>query len=263
MNILDQIIADKKIELLERKAALPVDRLRTAAEEAPGRPDFVRSLLAAPMGLIAEVKRRSPSAGSIREPFDPAAIGRAYEQSGASAVSVLMDHKYFGGGEADFKLVRGGTRLPLLYKEFVVDEWQLWHALALGASAILFIVAALDRATLRNLCNGAMALGLEPLVEVHDEEETRIAVDLGVRCIGVNNRNLKTFEVSLETTHRLGRLVPSSTLLVGESGIKTADDILQLQQSGARAVLVGETLLRQPDLGEAVRNLMGKAWASS
>ncbi len=263
MNLLDEINANKRVELVDRKAAKPLATLCGQALRTPPPPDFVASLRSVPIGLIAEVKRRSPSAGPIREPFDPSAIAKAYEQGGAQAISTLMDEKYFGGGESDFRTVRAAVKIPLLYKEFVVDPWQLWHARSIGASAALLIVACLDQGELLSLMAVCREAGLAALVEVHDEEETHRAVDAGAEIIGVNNRNLKTFKVSLETTHRLSALVPPGTLLVGESGIYTAEDVVRLKQAGAQAVLVGESLLRQGDVVAAVRALMGKAWASS
>lgn len=252
MNVLQQILTSKRAEIAERKkSALP----RTPSNA----PSFVDALRSAPMGLVAEVKHKSPSAGVIREPFDAAAIARSYERAGAQAISVLMDEQYFGGGEKDFQAVRRSVKLPLLYKEFVVDEWQIWHAAALGASAVLLIVAALSDDELKKLLQSCRDAHVDALVEVHDEEETRRALAVGATCIGVNNRDLKTFNVSLETTFRLRKLVPSSTLLVGESGIKTPEDVLRLKQAGVNAVLVGETLLRQADVEKAVRDLMSKA----
>ena len=263
MNLLAEICDNKRRELVGRIAALSPDAVKAAALASPQRPSFRHALESAPVSLIAEVKRRSPSAGPIREPFDPMAISRAYEGAGAQALSVLMDERYFGGGEGDFRTVRASVKIPLLYKEFVVDPWQLWHARSIGASAALLIVACLSQAELASLMATAREAGLDSLVEVHDEEETRRAVDAGATIVGVNNRNLKTFKVSLDTTERLARLVPSSTLLVGESGIHTAADVARMKAAGARAVLVGESLLRKADVGAAVRALMGDVWASS
>lgn len=251
MNVLQEILTSKRAEIAARKTREP---LRGTRSTGPG---FAAALRARPIGLIAEVKRRSPSAGVIRDPFDPAAIAQSYERGGADAISVLMDERYFGGGEAHFRAVRGATPLPLLYKEFVVDEWQLAHAASLGASAALLIVAALTDGELRRFVARCAELNLAALVEAHDEDETRRALDAGATCIGVNNRNLKTFDVSLETSFRLRRLVPEPVLFVAESGIRTAADVRRLREAGANAVLVGESLLRQPDLEAAVRSLMG------
>ncbi len=255
-NILARIIADKRAEVAGRKGLLPLDRLRAAAQATAGPADFIAALRSRPISLIAEVKRRSPSAGPLREPFDPAAIARAYAEAGAAALSVLLDEKYFGGGEAPFRTVRAAVPLPLLYKEFVVDEWQIWHARSLGAAAVLLIAAVLPDAELQPLLAVCHAAGLAALLEVHDEPELHRAAACGARLIGINNRDLRTFTASLDTTFRLRALAPVRCTLVSESGIRTADDVRRLRAAGVHAVLVGESLLRQPDLQEAVRNLM-------
>jgi indole-3-glycerol phosphate synthase len=256
MNWLEEILANKRAEVAASKTRRPVEALREEASRRVVAPSFAGALLSSPIALIAEVKQRSPSAGPIRTPFDPAEIARAYADAGAQALSVLMDAKYFGGGEESFRAVRAAVTLPLLYKEFVVDPWQVWHASALGASAVLLIAAALPRSELETLLAECRAAGMEPLLEVHDDAEARLAAKLGVRCIGVNNRDLKTFVTTLETTYRLRALIPPSSILVSESGIRSADDVRRLKESGAKAVLVGEHLLRQPDLREAVAGLM-------
>ena len=258
MNILAEIIAHKRLEVAAWKQVRPLETLRAAPAVPP--PPFAAALRAAPIGLIAEAKRRSPSAGAIREPFEPAAIAAAYARAGAQAMSVLMDRKYFAGGEDAFCVVRAAVPLPLLYKEFVVDPWQVWHARALGASAVLLIAAALDDRELSALLAECRAAGLEVLLEVHDEVEMRRAAASGAECIGVNNRDLRTFTVDLGTTERLKTLAPARCTLVSESGIRSAADVLRLKAAGVQAVLVGEQLLRQPDLERAVRELMGQAW---
>ncbi len=256
MNILEQIIADKRIEVAERKKAQPLDTLLDQFPSLADRPDFIASLRSTSMGLIAEVKRRSPSAGVIRDPFDPAEIARGYEANGASAVSCLMDHKYFGGGDDDFTEVRNAISIPMLYKEFVVDSWQIVHAKTMGASAVLLIVGALTDAELGGFINEIKAIGLQPLVEVHDREEMQRAIDAGSDCIGINNRNLKTFVTTLDTTFDLARMAPQGCTLVSESGIKTPEDVVQLKNAGAHAILVGESLLREADPGGAAANLL-------
>ena len=257
MNILQQIVADKRREVAEAKKVRPLDKLRAGSLARPAPPAFARSLASVPMGLIAEVKHRSPSAGVIRDPFDPSGIAAAYQAAGAQAVSVLMDGKYFGGGEGDFRQVRSTVTLPLLYKEFVVDEWQVWHAASVGASAVLLIAAVLDDAALKRFAACCAEARVEPLLEVHDAAEMERAVESGVRCIGINNRDLRTFVTTIDISLRLAPLAPPGTLLVGESGIRTAADVRRLAAGGIGAVLVGETLLRQPDLEAAVRGLMG------
>lgn len=263
MNLLKQILADKAVEIVRRRQELPMHRLRKLALARPRGPSFVRALLARPIGLIAEVKRRSPSVGLIREPFDPAAIAQAYEAGGAQALSVLMDGPYFGGGTADFMAVRAAVKLPLLYKEFVIDPWQVWHARSLGASAVLLIVAALEPPKLVAFQKLIRQLGMEALVEVHDEREFEVAVAMKARCLGVNNRDLRTFKTTLQTTVDLAARAPRDTLLISESGLRVADDVVMVQRAGARGVLVGEHLLRKRNLKLAVRRLMGRAWASS
>ena len=256
MDILKQICADKRIEIAGRKEVQPLSELEVLIPEVKARPDFVESLRKVPMGLIAEVKRKSPSAGAIREPFDPAAIAQGYEANGAQAISCLMDHKYFGGGDADYSSVRTEVEIPMLYKEFVVDRWQIAHAKTMGASAVLLIVGALKDAELVTFIKEIKALNLTPLVEVHDREEMLRAIDAGSECIGINNRNLKTFVTTLNTTFELAELAPAHCTLVSESGIKTPEDVVLLQQAGAQAILVGESLLREPDPGAAARHLM-------
>ncbi len=256
MNILQQIIADKKREIEQRLSEVSLAEMERSAGAAPVPPDFLRALRSKPIGLIAEVKRRSPSAGLIRTPFDPVAIAQSYERAGAQALSVLMDGAYFGGGEDDFRAVRAAVKLPLLYKEFVVHPWQIAHARAIGASAVLLIVAALAQEQLAEFHRLVLDAGLTPLVEVHDREELDIALSLNPICVGVNNRNLKTFETRLETTFALAERVPCNVCLVSESGIGKADDVARLRHAGAQAVLVGESLLRQPDVERAVRELM-------
>jgi len=256
MNILEQIIADKRIEISERKLRCSFAELEAQISSMPTRPDFVSALRQVPMGLIAEIKRKSPSAGQIRDPFDPKDIAIGYEKNGASAVSCLMDHKYFGGGVGDFSAVRGAIELPMLYKEFVVDSWQILHAKSMGASAVLLIVGALTDTELTSFIREIRAIGLQSLVEVHDREEMLRAVGAGADLIGINNRNLKTFVTTLATTFNLASMAPAACTLVSESGIKTPEDVAQLKEAGVHAVLVGESLLREPDPGAAAKQLM-------
>lgn len=256
MNILETILKDKRAEVTARRAARPVESLHEEAATLAPPPHFGAALRSAPIGLIAEVKHRSPSAGVIREPFDPAAIARAYEAAGAQAVSVLMDAPYFGGGEDHFRAVREAVKLPMLYKEFVVDPWQVWHARVIGASAVLLIAAALDDDTWTALTREATAAGVEVLLEVHDGGELDRALERGTPLIGINNRNLKTFETRLAHTLDVVPRVPREVTLVSESGIRTHADVERLRAAGCAGVLVGEHLLRQADLERAVRELM-------
>jgi len=271
MNILERIVADKRREVAELRTRLGEAELRRRAEGQPRR-DFVAALRAAPggMGLIAEVKRRSPSRGEIRPDLDPAGIARAYAAAGAQVISVLMDRRYFGGGEEDFREVRAVVDLPLLYKEFVIDPVQVWHAAALGASAVLLIAALYPEEILRRLVAECGEAGVSALVEVHSEEELGRALRAGAQCIGINNRDLRTFEVSVDTTRRLARLLarhpgrpPGSVLKISESGIADPGIVAELRELGIEAVLVGEHLLRQADPGEGIRRLMARVWGSS
>lgn len=257
MNILKKIIHDKRIEIVGRKNVRPIDVLQEQARLRKKVPDFIAPLTSVPVGLVAEIKHMSPSAGIIRDPFDPPRIGESYAAAGVQAVSVLLDEKYFDGGERDFQLVRSAIKTPMLYKEFVIDPWQVWHAASLGASAVLLIAAVLRQEEFASLIAVCREAGIEPLMEVHDEEEMRRAADTDVRCIGINNRDLKTFKVSLEVTLRMKDRAPAGSTLISESGIKTHRDIRQLQGAGVDAVLVGEYLLRQPDITAAVNELMG------
>lgn len=260
MNWLQQIVENKRWEIAQRKQSLSPGSVRMRGERAEPPPQFEHALRSSPMGLIAEVKRRSPSAGVIREPFDAAEIALAYEKAGAQALSVLMDEKFFGGGEKDFRAVRRAVKRPLLYKEFVIDEWQIWHARMIGASAVLLIAALLNDSTLKRFLATCRESRMEALVEVHDDVEAKRAVDAGAKMIGVNNRDLRTFHTSLDVTDKIARIVPRSTLLVSESGIKSPDDVQRVSFAGAGAVLVGESLLRQADLDAAVKYLMSRLW---
>jgi indole-3-glycerol phosphate synthase len=262
MNKLDQIIAHKRVELVTWKEQTPIHVLRERAVARSASPDFKAALLSRPVGLIAEVKRRSPSVGLIRDPFIAPDIARAYQEGGAQALSVLMDETFFGGGEGDFRAVRAAVSLPLLYKEFVVDPWQVWHAASLGASAVLLIVAALSRTELEQLSAEVASAGLTVLTEVHDEAEADMAVAVGAEVIGINNRNLKTFVTSLDTTDAVIRRIPDDRIVVSESGIRNANDVRHVKSLGVDAVLVGEHLLRNEDLCAAVGALMEPAWMS-
>jgi len=263
MNLLNEIVAHKRLEVEERKRGLPREVLEERARRRPSVPAFRAGLRPGRIGLIAEVKRRSPSAGLIRKGLDPAATARSYERAGAAAVSVLMDARYFGGGEDDFISVRSAVGLPLLYKEFVVDGWQVWHAASLGATVILLIAAVLDEKTLAALLEECRRAGLESLVEVHNARELEAVSGMGMDLVGINNRDLRTFRVDVGTTFSLLSKVPAECAVVSESGIKDAETVVRLQEAGVAAVLVGEQLLKGDDTGEAVEKLMGTAWGRS
>jgi len=264
-NILDTIVEQKEREV----AALPsrliaAGDLRDAMLEHGERRDFLAALRQPRVGdvaLIAEVKKASPSKGVICENFDPVRIAREYEAAGASCLSVLTDEKFFQGSLDYLRQIRQAVQLPLLRKDFIIDERQILEAIEWGADAILLIVAILDDTRLRKFRELAEEAGLAALVEVHDEAELDRALSTGATLLGVNNRNLKTFHVDLATTERLAAKLHSSSasgrLLVAESGIHNRADVERLKRAGSGAILVGESLMRSGDIGSAVRALLG------
>lgn len=258
MTILDEILEHKRLEVEQAKTLRgPVD-LAGAARDCSRAPLGFREALRSTPGVsvIAEVKRRSPSKGLIREDFDAVAIALAYAEAGAACISVLTDQHFFGGSLDDLARVREAVETPLLRKDFVVDAYQIDEARVVGADAILLIVAALDQGALKDLHDHARTLGLDVLVEVHDESELEQALAIGSKLIGVNNRDLRTFVVDLATTERLAaKLSDPEVVLVAESGISGVEDVARLERAGAAGFLVGELLMRQPDPGEALRNL--------
>lgn len=269
MNILDEIVAHKKTELAQLTAGrMTGAELNRAMTKRGDRRDFAGSLRRPAVGtvaLIAEVKKASPSAGLICADFDPVRIARQYEAAGASCLSVLTDEKYFQGSLQYLKSIREAVKLPLLRKDFTIDERQLLEAIEWGADAVLLIVSILDDLRLKSFHDLATEAGLAALVEVHDEVEMDRALAVGASLIGVNNRNLKTFNVDLATTERLGaRLNQNSSsanppLLVAESGIHKRADVERLARAGAGAILVGESLMRSGDIGQSVRELLAPA----
>lgn len=251
--ILDEIVAHKRQEILARQEATPLSIVRQRAAEAdpPRRPAF-----AAPMSLIAEVKRRSPSKGTLHAALDPVAQARLYERGGAAVISVLTDARYFGGSLADLAAVRRAVRLPVLCKDFILTEYQVYEARAHGADLILLIVAALTDAELLGLQALSRDLGMTPLVEVHDQHNLARAVAAEAGVIGINNRDLRDFSVDLLTTEYLAPLVPDEAVLVSESGMRTHEDVRRVARVGARAVLVGETLMLASDPADAIQSLL-------
>ena len=258
-TILDQIVAAKRTEIARLKAAMPDVELRARlADAAPVRDFFTPLAAPGPIRLIAEVKKASPSAGVIRAVFDPVAIARIYEAHGATCISVLTDEPYFQGRLEYLAQIRAATRIPLLRKDFILDEYQLVEARVAGADAVLLIAECLDDCNLRKLFNAACDLGMTPLVELYEPENLQRVFDAGATLIGVNNRNLRTFEVDLAHTIGLRNRVPDECVLVAESGIKTRSDVERLEAAGVDAILVGESLTRERDIGAAVDRLLGR-----
>lgn len=257
MSVLDDIVAGVRLDMAARRRQVDDEAVRAAAAAAPAPRDPMPHFRAPGISVIAEVKRRSPSKGDLAEIPDPTVLAGAYSRGGAAAISVLTEERRFGGSLADLRAVRAAVETPVLRKDFVVDAYQVHEARAAGADLVLLIVAALDDATLTRLHAEALALGLTPLVEVHDEEETRRAVDLGAELIGVNARNLKTLAVDDDTFGRLAPLVPDDRVLVAESGITGPADVRRFAAEGARVVLVGEALVKDGDPEGAVRAMSG------
>lgn len=260
MNKLEEICAAKRLEVAARRQAVTDSALAEAsrARTAPrGFEAALRARAAKGYALIAEIKKASPSKGLIRADFHPASHAAAYEEGGAACLSVLTDAPYFQGHEDYLIEARAACALPVLRKDFMVDPWQCLEARAIGADAILIIVAALEDATMAEIEAAAEELGMDVLVEVHDEAELeRAARVLRARLIGVNNRDLKTFTTSLSVTERLAPLMPEGTLIVGESGINAPADLRRLEAAGVRTFLVGESLMRQHDVAAATRALL-------
>jgi len=259
VTILDEILETKREEVAASKRALASEVLRARAEAMPRAPlGFRRALCEdARPRIIAEIKRRSPSKGEIRPDFDPVVCARAYAFGGAAALSVLTDEHYFGGHLAFLGEVRAAVSLPILRKDFMIDPYQIDEARVAGADAVLLIVAALRPEELGALYAYARERGLDVVTEVHDEAELEIALAVGVDLVGINNRNLKTFHTDLATSERLLSQIPEDVVTVSESGIETYAQIERLEASGADAFLVGEALMRQPDLREALATLRG------
>ena len=260
-DVLQRILAVKREEVTAAQGVLPLAAVRAAAESAPApRPfaDALRAAIAAGRAaVIAEVKKASPSKGVLRADFDPAAIARAYAANGAACLSVLTDRQFFQGAPEYLAAARRACALPALRKDFTIDPYQVYEARAMGADAILLIVAALDLPRMRELEAIAHALGLGVLVEVHDAAELDLALGLESPLLGINNRNLRTFETRLETTLDLLPRIPGGRLVITESGILTRQDVARMRAAGVNAFLVGEAFMRAPDPGAALRLLFG------
>lgn len=257
MTILDRIVSDKCQELRSRRLAVPQPALVDACRAMPPARDFEGALAPVTAGVrvIAELKKASPSRGVLAEAFDPIGLARVYAEHGAAAVSVLTDEKYFQGHLGLLAAVRGAVPLPLLRKDFTIDEYQLWESRAAGADAVLLIVSILDERLLAELLAGARGLGLAALVEVHTRRELETALRVGARIVGINNRDLRTFETRIETTLDMLPSIPPGPIVVSESGFTTAADVRRVAAAGVHAILVGEALVRAPDPGARLREL--------
>ncbi len=258
-TILEDIIAQKHREIAEGRARVSLSELEREAALVTDKREFIGSLrqrmLARQPAIIAEIKKASPSKGLIRADFDPVQIARQYEAAGATCLSVLTDRQFFQGSNEYLQQARAACGLPVIRKDFMVDPYQIAEAKVLGADCVLLIVAALSSAQLGELAAYARSVNIDVLVEVHDEAELETALATGFDLIGINNRNLHTFETSLDTTYRLARLTPPGKLLVTESGINTAEDVRQMIEHGIYGFLIGETFMRAAHPGDKLREL--------
>lgn len=256
--ILDDIVAKRQQQLIREKQKIsPQEMEQRAVEEKRPVLDFYGALKMEGLSVIAEVKKASPSKGVIREDFRPAEFAKAYEEGGAAAISCLTEEHYFQGSSEIFREVRQAVGLPILRKDFIIDPYQIYEARVIGADAILLIAALLDTETMMSFMSIAKSLGLHCLTEVHNEGELRSAVRAGAEIIGINNRDLKTFRVSLDTTKALAEKLPEKVVKVSESGIRGREDMETVKQYGADAVLIGETLMRSSDMAKELRRLRG------
>lgn len=262
---LDRIVATKREEIAELKRTFSKAEAIGKIADLPSTIGFAETLSTRrkrSMGLIAEVKKASPSKGLIRPDFDPVAIASAYEVAGADCLSVLTDVHYFQGSGEYLRKVREAVNIPLLRKDFIIDETQIYEARLLGADAVLLIAAILEPRVIEDFMAVASSIGLDCLIEVHDRQELEAVLKLeGVKLVGVNNRNLRTFETALSTTSELGRFIPEGITFISESGISAPEDISYLASAGAQGVLIGEQFMRQRDVARAVIDLMGPVFA--
>jgi indole-3-glycerol phosphate synthase len=255
-DILEQIVARKRERLEAAKRARPLDELIASAPTSIGAGRFIAPLRRDGVNIIAEIKRRSPSKGVLREAFDPVAIAKNYTAAGAAAISVLTEEDFFDGSLAYLERIRAVSDRPLLRKDFIFDEYQLYEALHAGADAVLLIAAMLDEPQFNDLAQLARMLGLDVLVEIHDRAELDAVMRHDVQLLGINNRNLRTFATTLDTSLELAADLPRELTLVSESGIRTRADIERLRAAGFHAFLIGEELMRAPDEGHALRDLI-------
>jgi indole-3-glycerol phosphate synthase len=266
-DTLERIVADKRRHVAGRISQRPLRAIESLARDTDSPRGFARALkatiAAGRYGLIAEIKKASPSKGLIREDFDPPALARAYELGGATCLSILTDGPYFQGKDEFLTQARAAVKLPLLRKDFMIDPYQVPEARALGADCILLIMACLDDALAARLAGLAHKWGMDVLVEVHDAAELERALELDADLIGVNNRNLKTLKVDLATTEQLAPLVPKDRVLVAESGLGSPADLARMAKVGAQAFLIGESFMRQPDVEAAVRHMLVREAAAA
>lgn len=256
--ILDTIIGHKLKELEFDKNSVPLSILQSKLISLPPTKDFAEAISEiGEMNLIAEIKKKSPSKGIIRTEFDPIRIAETYAEYGAAAISVLTDVRFFDGRLDYLTSIREVVDVPLLRKDFTIDPYHIYQARVAGADAILLIVAALTSRQLQDFIGIASSLSMASVVEVHTEEDLEIALDVGAEIIGINNRNLKTFHTNLDTTFRLYELIPNDKVVISESGILSREDVRKLEQIGLNAILVGESLMRSPEIGEQIIKLMG------
>ena len=256
-GILAEIIEHKRAEIVARSRARPLAAVRAAAEAAPPTRGFADRIEGGRPAVIAEIKRASPSEGIIRADFDPVAIAQSYERAGATCLSVLTDERFFEGCDGHLRAARAACDLPALRKDFTVDAYQVYESRALGADCLLLIVAALAMPQLAELTQLAADVGLDVLLEVHDRRELDVALGLDARLVGINNRDLATFNTNLDTTIDLLDVVPGHVTVVTESGIRNAADVRRMRTAGVHAFLVGTAFMREPDPGTALRRLFG------
>lgn len=255
--ILDTIIAHKRKELAIEQEQVPLAKLEDQVSNLPLTRDFRNAIAGRDtVKLIAEVKKKSPSKGIIREDFHPVSIADIYVENGAAAISVLTDKHFFAGELGYLRAIRDTVDVPLLRKDFTIDPYHIYQARVAGADAILLIVAALTASQLREFMEVAASLSLACLVEVHTREELEIALDVDAQIIGINNRDLRTFHTDIATTFQLRETIPTDRVVVSESGIYSREDVVRLQEAGIHAMLVGESLMRSPDIGQQVRHLL-------